>query len=103
MPKQYFVYILANASRRLYVGITNNLERRIFEHKRKIIPGFTSIYNINRLVFFETTVDVSAAIAREKQIKGWRRSKKIALIEIKNPMWNDLSAGWFDQAFVCPQ
>ena len=103
MTKQYYVYILAHASRRLYVGVTNDLERRIFEHKCKLIPGFTSDYNIHRLVFFETTVDVWAAISREKQLKGWRRSKKIALIEIKNPMWNDLSAGWFDQAFVCPQ
>jgi len=95
MAKQYYVYILANISRRLYVGITNNLERRIYEHKHKLMPGFTSEYNITRLVYIETTSDALAAIAREKQLKGWLRSKKIALIESQNPGWEDLSAGWF--------
>jgi putative endonuclease len=95
MTKQYFVYILANASRRLYVGVTNNLERRVYQHKHKLIPGFTSEYNITRLVHFETVSDVSAAIAREKQIKGWLRSKKLVLIESQNPTREDLSAGWF--------
>jgi len=95
MIRQYYVYILANVSRKLYVGMTNNLERRVYEHKHKLLSGFTSEYNITRLVYVETTTDVSAAIAREKQIKGWLRSKKVALIESQNPTWEDLSAEWF--------
>ena len=92
----YYVYILANASRRLYIGMTNNLGRRVYEHKHKLTPGFTSEYNVNRLVYFESTSDVRAAIAREKQLKVWLRSKKIALIESQNPSWDDLSAEWFE-------
>jgi putative endonuclease len=76
--KQYYVYILASRSRNLYVGVTNDLERRVYEHKQKLVPGFTTKYNIDRLVYFEATEDVHAAISREKQIKGWLRSKKIA-------------------------
>jgi putative endonuclease len=95
MTRQYYVYILANISHRLYVGVTNNLERRVYEHKHKLLPGFTSEYNITRLVSVETTIDISAAIAREKQIKGWLRSKKLALIESQNPTWEDISAEWF--------
>jgi putative endonuclease len=98
MTKQYYIYILSNASRRIYVGVTNNLERRVYEHKHKLISGFTSEYNITRLVFFEITSDVVAAIAREKQIKGWLRSKKIALIESQNPTWEYISKEWFDGA-----
>jgi putative endonuclease len=75
----------------LYIGITNNLVRRCYEHKHKIIKGFTEKYNVNKLVYFDTTNDVSEAIKREKQLKGWTRSKKINLIESINPMWNDLS------------
>ena len=88
---QYYVYILSNKSKTLYTGITNNLQRRVFEHKSKKIKGFTSRYNITRLVYYETTIDVKSAIAREKQIKGWVRKKKIALIESMNPEWRDLS------------
>ena len=77
--KQYYVYILASQSRVLNIGITNNLERRVFEHKKKVVPGFTCRYNVTKLVYFEDTPDVNAAIAREKQIKGWLRSKKISL------------------------
>ena len=90
--KQYYVYIMTNKSRTLYTGVTNNLERRVYEHKQKLIPGFTTKYNISRLVFFEATQDIRAAIEREKQIKGWLRSKKIALIESVNPQWEDLSS-----------
>ncbi len=90
----YYVYILASKSRRLYVGVTNNLERRLFEHKSKLMDGFTKQYNIDRLVHFEETVDVLSAISREKQIKGWARSKKVALIEADNPAWDDLSEAW---------
>jgi putative endonuclease len=91
---QYYIYILSNKSKTLYTGITNNLERRIFEHKSKKIKGFTSKYNITLLVYYEITNDVKSAIAREKQIKGWVRKKKIDLIESMNPEWNDLSGDW---------
>jgi putative endonuclease len=95
--KQYYVYILASRSRNLYVGVTNELERRVYEHKQKLVPGFTTKYNIDRLVYFETTQDVDVAISREKQIKGWLRTRKIALIESMNPTWDDLSASWFEE------
>jgi putative endonuclease len=89
--KTYYVYILTNRSKTLYVGITNDLERRVAEHRHKIGSAFTRKYNIDRLVYFEETSNVEAAIAREKQIKGWRREKKIALVEAMNPDWQDLS------------
>jgi putative endonuclease len=94
MRHDYFVYILASTSHALYVGITNDLQRRVFEHKHKLIPGHTQKYNITRLVYFETTPNVSAAVAREKQIKGWTRAKKLALIETANAAWSDLSEEW---------
>ena len=94
--KQYFVYILTSNSGTLYTGMTNNLERRVHQHKHKLIEGFTSKYNVNRLVHYETYRDVRDAIDREKQIKSWRRSKKIALIEETNPKWQDLSEGWYE-------
>lgn len=93
--ENYYVYIMASASRTLYTGVTNNLERRVSEHKRKLIPGFTSQYNTTRLVYFEVCGDIRAAITREKQIKGWLRRKKIALIESANRDWKDLSDGWY--------
>jgi putative endonuclease len=96
MSKQYFVYILASKSHVLYVGVTDDLKRRVWQHKQKAIEGFTSKYNVNRLVYFATTPNVKAAIEREKQIKGWLRAKKIALIESDNPQWKDLSDGWYD-------
>jgi len=92
---QYYVYIMSNRSKTLYTGVTNDLMRRVYEHKNKMVEGFTKKYNIKRLVYFEETGDVQAAIEREKQIKGWLRAKKIALIESKNPEWKDLSEGWF--------
>ena len=92
--KQYYVYIMTNHSRTLYTGVTNNLERRVYEHKHKLVPGFTQKYNITMLVYYEETPDVHVAIAREKQIKGWLRSMKIALIESLNPNWEDLSTEW---------
>ena len=91
----YFAYIIASRSRTLYVGVTGDLRRRIFQHKQKTHPGFTSRYNCNRLVWFETFSEVSAAIQREKEIKGWIRARKIALIELANPTWEDLSEPWF--------
>jgi len=86
---------MTNKSRTLYTGITNNLERRVYEHKNKLIEGFIKKYNITKLVYYEIGNDVEAAITREKQIKGWLRRKKIALIESVNPQWEDLSKGWF--------
>ena len=100
----YSVYIMTNKSRTLYTGVTNNLERRVFEHKRKMVPGFTSKYNIGILVYYEQFPDVREAIGREKQIKGWLRAKKIALIESMNPTWADLSADWYgDETLRCAQ
>jgi putative endonuclease len=92
--KQYYVYIMTNKSRTLYTGVTNNLQRRVYEHKQKLVPGFTAKYNISRLVFFEATTDILSAIAREKQIKGWLRVKKTNLIESTNPEWLDLAEDW---------
>jgi putative endonuclease len=91
---RYYIYIMANQSKRIYTGVTNNLERRVYEHKNHTDAGFTSRYLITRLVYFEETADVNAAIAREKQIKGWLRAKKVALIESINPRWQDLSETW---------
>ena len=92
--KDYYVYIMSNVSRTLYVGVTNDLQRRVHEHKQKLSQGFTSKYNLTLLVYFEATSDVEAAIAREKQIKGWLRAKKVSLIESVNPKWLDMSAEW---------
>ena len=87
---QYYVYILTNKSNRvLYIGMTNNIQRRIYEHKNKLVEGFSSKYNLNKLVYFETTTDVSAAIEREKVLKKWSRIKKCNLIQIQNPSWQD--------------
>ena len=94
---QYYVYILTNRSKTLYVGVTNDLERRVREHRNRYSAGFTSRYNLNRLVYYEHTSDVEAAITREKQIKGWLRRKKVALIESTNPYWKDLSLDWHSE------
>ena len=94
--KQYYVYIMSSKSRTLYTGITDNLVRRVYEHKNKLIDGFTKKYNISRLAYFEVTDDIYAAIRREKQIKGWVRIRKLALIETANPEWKDLSNGWYE-------
>jgi putative endonuclease len=95
--RTYFTYILASKKNgTLYTGVTNDIERRVYEHKHKLTPGFTSRYNVNRLVYYEEYNDIRDAIAREKQIKGWLRKKKIALIESTNPNWDDLSTGWYE-------
>ena len=94
--KHYFVYILASLSGTLYIGMTNNLEKRVIEHKEKLIDGFTSDYGGDRLVYFESYDDVRNAIDREKQLKGWRREKKIALIRSINPGWKDLAREWYE-------
>jgi putative endonuclease len=94
--KDYFVYILSNKSGMLYTGVTNNLETRLYQHKNKTNEGFTKKYNINMLVYFESTDDITAAIAREKQIKGMLRSKKLELIKSMNPGFADLSKDWYE-------
>jgi putative endonuclease len=92
---RYYVYLLTNWNNKvMYVGVTNNLERRIYEHENKLIKGFTEKYNVNKLVYFEETQDVNAAIEREKEIKKWRREKKNQLVNLMNPKWDDLSSGW---------
>jgi putative endonuclease len=88
--KQYYVYIMANFSGTIYTGVTNNLERRVYQHKNKLIKGFTSKYNINKLVYYEAHYDINKAIQREKQIKSANRAKRVALIESMNPEWADL-------------
>ncbi len=89
--KYYYVYTMSNASHTLYTGVTSDLARRVFEHKNQLNAGFTQKYRFTRLVQYQTYTDAVAAIAREKQIKGWRREKKVALIESMNPDWRDLS------------
>ncbi len=95
--KRYYVYILASETGTLYIGVTNDLQRRIYEHKYGLIEGFTKKYSVTRLVYYEETTDIIEAISREKQIKTWRRSRKIDLIKLMNPEWNDLSEEWFDE------
>ena len=92
--KTYYLYIMSSKTATLYTGITSN--KRVYEHKNHLIPGFSDKYNVDRLVYFETLGDALSAIAREKQIKRWRREKKIALIESTNPNWLDLSADWYE-------
>lgn len=87
----YYVYILASVSRTLYIGVTNDLRRRVYQHKAGTIAGFTARYKVNRLVYFEPAETPEAAIAREKQLKGWVRRRKVALIEAENPEWDDLA------------
>src|SRR6267143_5859374 len=93
----YYVYVMASRSRVLYTGVTNDLTRRVNEHKQGLIPGFTQKYRVTRLVYFEQFGDIRDAIAREKQIKGWVRARKIELIEARNPTWADLAERWFPQ------
>ena len=87
---------MTNKSGTLYVGVTNDLERRVLEHRQKAIEGFTKRYDMGRLVYYEVISDINAAIAREKQIKGWLRKRKIELIVSMNPRWEDLAADWFE-------
>jgi putative endonuclease len=95
--RHYFVYLMSNRTHTLYIGMTNDLVRRVFEHKHKLLKGFTARYSLDRLVYFEETTEVHEAITREKQLKGWLRAKKEALIESANPRWQDLSRGWFEE------
>jgi putative endonuclease len=95
--QRYYVYIMASWSRVLYTGATNDLARRVYQHKNQLISGFTSKYRLSRLVYFEETTNSRAAVAREREIKGWVREKKIRLIESVNSAWLDLSADWFPE------
>ncbi|KKS66820.1 MAG: Excinuclease ABC subunit C [Parcubacteria group bacterium GW2011_GWC2_42_6] len=90
MKKNYYVYILSNKSNTLYIGVTNNLQRRLFEHKNKLVKGFTNRYNLNKLIFYEVFSNPEEAISAEKMIKKWSRVKKINLIKTKNPNFNEL-------------
>ena len=91
-----FVYLMASRSRVLYTGVTGDLKRRVWQHRTKQVPGFSARYNTTRLVWFDTTPNSLAAIAREKQIKGWVRAKKLQLVESANPEWKDLAETWFE-------
>ena len=90
-----FVYVLASKTRAMYVGVTNDLVRRVWEHRSGAVAGFTRRYGVDKLVHYEACVDPAGAISREKQIKGWARVKKVAMIESLNPTWNDLAKPWF--------
>jgi putative endonuclease len=94
--RPFFVYIMASRSRVLYIGITSDIWRRVWEHKNDALPGFTSKYRVHRLVYFETFKYVGNAIAREKRLKGRLRDRKVELIRCANPTWEDLSEDWFD-------
>jgi putative endonuclease len=96
VARTFYVYIIASKTRVLYIGVTANIHLRVFQHKRKLVPGFTRQYNVTRLVYVESTSDVRAAIQREKQLKGWRRDKKLELVASMNPEWLDLVADWFE-------
>ena len=96
MLRTYYVYIMSSISKVIYIGVTNDLEFRVLQHKLKRLPGFTARYNVNKLVYYEDTNDIRIAIAREKQLKGWLRVKKVALIESKNPTWKDLAFDWYE-------
>ena len=87
-------YIMSNQSRTLYIGVTNDLEHRVRQHRSKTIAGFTARYNVTQLVFYEEFADVNEAIGWEKRLKGWTRAKKVALIDERNPRWEDLANGW---------
>ena len=93
--KQFSVYIMANSRRTLYIGVTNNLLRRVFEHRHKMTPGYTAKYNLTKLVHYECFPTMKEAIGREKSLKGWLRVRKTELIEAENPNWQDLAADWY--------
>ncbi len=94
--KTFYVYILSSKAGVLYTGVTNDIKRRVYEHKRHLVEGFTDKYEVDRLVYFETKRNATSAIKREKQIKAWRREKKVKLIDSINPDWEDLSREWYD-------
>ena len=94
--KHYYVYLMASRSRTLYTGLSNSIGRRVWEHKQGLVPGFTKKYTVHRLVYFEVYNDVRRAIEREKEIKAWRREKKVELVNSVNPTWHDLAEQWYE-------
>lgn len=94
--KTFYVYIMASKTGTLYVGFTNNITQRVYQHKQHLVPGFTAKYNVDRLLYCESFNDAFSAIGREKQLKKWSRQKKINLIDSENPQWNDLSKDWYE-------
>ena len=98
--KLFYTYIMSSSGGTLYTGVTNNIINRVFTHKQRNILGFTKKDKVTRLVYYEETRDINYAIAREKEIKGWKRCKKIALIESQNPKWKDLAANWFSSTEI---
>ncbi|MCF7905858.1 GIY-YIG nuclease family protein [Candidatus Gracilibacteria bacterium] len=96
MEKQGSVYILGSETKVLYVGVTSDLQKRIYEHKNHLVPGFTDRYNVTKLLYYETGGDMYSTIEREKQIKGWLRKKKLELIETQNPYYKDLAEDWYE-------
>jgi putative endonuclease len=102
-PRCYYVYIMSSQRRALYIGVTSALEQRVFQHKTHAFGGFTAKYNVTSLIYFEWYAKVHTAIAREKELKAWRRERKIALIELLNPTWKDLSYGWFQKHRYAPE
>ena len=92
--KTYYAYIMVNTSRTIYIGVTNDLERRVWQHKNKSVSGFTAKHGLTNLVYYEEFTNIHDALVREKQLKGWRRSKKVALVNESNPAWRDLSTEW---------
>lgn len=102
MSDYYYVYIMGSQSRVVYVGVTSNLESRVWQHKKHAFGGFTARYNVTLLVYFERFATIHAAIAREKKVKAWRREKKLALVAALNPKWRDLSYGWYQRHRYAP-
>ena len=94
--KNYYIYIMTSQSGTMYIGMTNDINKRVYQHKNHLIPGFTDKYNVDQLLYVETTSDPVSAIRREKQLKKWRREKKVALVDSQNPDWKDLSEGWYE-------
>ena len=102
MPRAYYFYMMTSYRGALYAGVTNDLTRRVYEHQGKIVEGFTKKYNVTKLVYYEVADSIEAAIEREKQVKGWLRRKKVALIESMNPYWEDLAKEWYEELSTAP-
>ena len=102
MPRAYYFYVMASYRGALYAGVTNDLTRRVYEHKHKVVEGFTKQYNVTKLVYDEIADSIEAAIEREKQVKGWVRRKKVELVESMNPYWEDLTKEWYDEMPATP-
>ena len=102
MVGEYYFYMMASYRGALYAGVTNDLTRRSYEHQQKVVEGFTKKYNVTKLVYYEATDSIEAAIEHEKQVKGWLRRKKVALIESVNPYWEDLAKEWYEETPAAP-